>query len=58
LHNLQACLEEAEAGLEHIARWEIVVKEGAPLQDGFAAFGEVWGSGPTHRPSPSPWSVA
>jgi enamine deaminase RidA (YjgF/YER057c/UK114 family) len=48
LYNLQACLRAANAGVEHIVRWSLLIKEGAPLQEGFAAFMEVWGQ----RPNP------
>jgi enamine deaminase RidA (YjgF/YER057c/UK114 family) len=48
LRNLQACLTAAGAGAEHIVRWTILIKDGASLQEGFAAFMEVWGQ----RPNP------
>lgn len=38
LSNIQACLREAHADLEHIVRWSILIKDGAPLYDGFVAF--------------------
>ncbi|MGY2060579.1 RidA family protein [Nocardia gipuzkoensis] len=43
LANLRSCLSAAGADLEHIVKWTIFVKEGEPLQDGFAAFQEAWG---------------
>jgi enamine deaminase RidA (YjgF/YER057c/UK114 family) len=48
LRNLQACLTAAGAGPEHIVRWSLLIKDGASLQEGFAAFMEVWGQ----RPNP------
>jgi enamine deaminase RidA (YjgF/YER057c/UK114 family) len=48
LRNLQACLTAAGARAEHIVRWSILIKDGASLQEGFAAFMEVWGQ----RPNP------
>jgi enamine deaminase RidA (YjgF/YER057c/UK114 family) len=38
LSNVRACLREAHADLEHIVRWSILIKDGAPLYDGFVAF--------------------
>jgi enamine deaminase RidA (YjgF/YER057c/UK114 family) len=43
LSNLQACLSEANADLDHVVHWSILIKDGAPLMEGFAAFMEVWG---------------
>jgi len=48
LRNLQACLDAAGAGVDNVVRWLILIKDGAPLQEGFAAFLEVWGQ----RPNP------
>jgi enamine deaminase RidA (YjgF/YER057c/UK114 family) len=53
--NLQVCLVEAKADLDHVVRWSIMTKDGAPLYEGFASFMEIWGfmeiwaSGPTRR---------
>jgi enamine deaminase RidA (YjgF/YER057c/UK114 family) len=59
LRNLQACLREANADLDHVVHWSILIKDGAPLMEGFAAFMEVWGaSGPTHQQSRAPSSAA
>jgi enamine deaminase RidA (YjgF/YER057c/UK114 family) len=52
--NLQACLQEANADLDHVVRWSIMIKDGAPLYEGFAAFVEIWGQ----RPNPPALSVA
>ncbi|MGH3717022.1 MAG: RidA family protein [Micromonosporaceae bacterium] len=52
--NLQECLKAAGAGIEHVVKWTILVREGQPLQEGFAAFGEVWGS----RPNPPAITMA
>ena len=43
LSNLQACLREASADLDHVGQWSILIKDGAPLYEGFAAFVEIWG---------------
>jgi enamine deaminase RidA (YjgF/YER057c/UK114 family) len=43
LRNLQVCLQEANADLDHVVHWRILIKDGAPLMEGFAAFMEVWG---------------
>jgi enamine deaminase RidA (YjgF/YER057c/UK114 family) len=58
LSNVQACLREAHADLGHAVGWSVLIKGGAPLYDGFVAFMEVWGQGPTRRRSPSRWSAA
>ena len=54
LSNLQACLMEANADLDHVIRWSIMIKDGAPLYEGFAAFVEIWGQ----RPNPPTLTVA
>jgi enamine deaminase RidA (YjgF/YER057c/UK114 family) len=54
LINLQACLREANADLDHVVRWSILIKDGAPLYEGFAAFMEIWGQ----RPNPPALMVA
>ncbi|PZF83548.1 RidA family protein [Jiangella anatolica] len=48
LTNLLTVLEAAGAKPEDVVKWTILIKEGASLQEGFAAFGEVWGQ----RPNP------
>ncbi|HZG89148.1 MAG TPA: RidA family protein [Pseudonocardia sp.] len=40
--NLRACLEAAGAQLIDVVKWTILVVDGAPIQEGFAVFGEVW----------------
>ncbi|MEV5838447.1 hypothetical protein [Nocardia sp. NPDC052112] len=35
-------------------KWTILIVDGHPLQDGFAAFGDVWG----RRPNPPASTVA
>jgi hypothetical protein len=40
--NLQVCLVEAKADLDHVVRWSIMTKDGAPLYEGFASFMEIW----------------
>lgn len=54
LNNLQACLAEANADLDHVVRWSIMIRDGAPLLEGFTAFTEVWGQ----RPNPPAITVA
>ncbi len=54
LANLQECLGAAGAPIENVVKWTILVREGEPLQDGFAAFGEVWG----WRPNPPAITIA
>jgi enamine deaminase RidA (YjgF/YER057c/UK114 family) len=46
--NLQAALEAAGAGLEHVVKWNILVVQGQSLQAGFEVFQRVWG----RRPNP------
>jgi enamine deaminase RidA (YjgF/YER057c/UK114 family) len=48
LRNLLTVLDAAGAKPEDVVKWTILTKEGESLQDGFAAFGEVWGQ----RPNP------
>jgi enamine deaminase RidA (YjgF/YER057c/UK114 family) len=38
LSNLQVCLQAAKADFDHVVRWSIMIKDGAPLLEGFAAF--------------------
>jgi enamine deaminase RidA (YjgF/YER057c/UK114 family) len=54
LSNLQVCLQEAKTDLDHVVRWSIMIKDGAPLLEGFAAFMEIWGQ----RSNPPALSVA
>lgn len=54
LENLQRCLTAAGATPADVVKWTILVVDGAPLQDGFAAFGQVWGQ----RPDPPVISLA
>ena len=54
LINLQACPREPNADLDHVVRWSILIKDGAPLYEGFAAFVEIWGQ----RPNPPALTVA
>ena len=58
LINLQACLREANADLDHVVRWSILIKDGAPLYEGLPPLWRSGGSGPTRPPSQSPWSTA
>lgn len=43
--NLRGTLEAAGASLTDVVRWTILCVEGQSLQEGFAAFGEVWPQG-------------
>jgi enamine deaminase RidA (YjgF/YER057c/UK114 family) len=43
LANLQECLKAAGATIDNVVKWTILVREGEPLQEGFAAFLETWG---------------
>ncbi|MGK8501564.1 RidA family protein [Nocardia asiatica] len=52
--NLRTCLAAAGASIEDVVKWTILIREGEPLQDGFAAFAEVWGD----RPNPPAITVA
>jgi enamine deaminase RidA (YjgF/YER057c/UK114 family) len=40
LINLQACLREANADLDHVVRWSILIKDGAPLYEGLPPYGD------------------
>ena len=44
LLNVQTALAAAGATLHDVVRWTVAVVDGHPLADGFAAFGEAWGS--------------
>ncbi|MFE9575138.1 RidA family protein [Nocardia sp. NPDC006044] len=48
LANVESCLRAVGANIENVVKWTILIKAGEPLQDGFAAFQEVWGT----RPNP------
>ncbi len=48
LKNIQAALQAAGAGLEHIIKWNIYIVQGQPLQPGFQVFQKYWGN----RPNP------
>jgi enamine deaminase RidA (YjgF/YER057c/UK114 family) len=50
LANLRTCLEAAGASLTDVVKWTILCVDGAPLHEGFAAFGEVW---PPDAPPPA-----
>lgn len=54
LVNVQECLQAAGARIDNVIKWTILVRDGEPLQEGFAAFGEMWG----HRPNPPAITVA
>ncbi len=46
--NLQAALEAAGAGLEHVVKWNVLIVQGQSMQAGFEVFQRVWGN----RPNP------
>ncbi|GEM30486.1 RidA family protein [Nocardia neocaledoniensis] len=48
LDNLRACLAAAGAEPGDVVKWNLLIKEGESLQEGFAAFGASWG----HMPNP------
>jgi enamine deaminase RidA (YjgF/YER057c/UK114 family) len=48
--NLRTCLEAAGAGLPDVVKWTILAVEGTDVQEGLAAFGEIW---PQDAPPPA-----
>jgi enamine deaminase RidA (YjgF/YER057c/UK114 family) len=50
LANLRTCLEAAGATLTDVVKWTILCVEGAAVQEGLVAFGEVW---PRDAPPPA-----
>ena len=50
LENIQTALAAADAGLEHIVKWNVYVVEGQSIQAGFAAFQKFWGNRSTPPP--------
>ena len=40
--NLETALAAAGAGLEHIVKWNIYVRQGQPVQEGVEVFRRVW----------------
>ena len=46
LKNIQAALAAAGAQPEHVVKWNIYVVQGQSVQEGFAAFQNVWGNHP------------
>ena len=50
LENLRTCLEAAGASLTDVVKWRILCVAGGSLQEGFAAFGQVW---PRDAPPPA-----
>jgi enamine deaminase RidA (YjgF/YER057c/UK114 family) len=41
--NVEAALDAAGAGLEHVVQWTIYVVQGQQVESGFAVFQQVWG---------------
>lgn len=54
LLNLQAALQAADADLEHVIKWNLLVVAGHPPEAGFQAFQKVWGQ----RPNPPAITMA
>jgi enamine deaminase RidA (YjgF/YER057c/UK114 family) len=52
--NLQTVLQAAGASLENVVKWTVLAVQGQPLEEGIAAFQNVWGD----RPNPPAISVA
>ena len=46
--NLRTALEAADAGPEHVVKWNVLVVDGQDFGSGYAAFQRVWGD----RPNP------
>ncbi len=46
--NLQGALKAADAGLEHVVKWNVYVVEGYSFESGYEVFRQVWGN----RPNP------
>jgi enamine deaminase RidA (YjgF/YER057c/UK114 family) len=43
LRNVETALAAAEAGLQHVVKWNVYVVHGQSAQAGFEAFKNVWG---------------
>jgi enamine deaminase RidA (YjgF/YER057c/UK114 family) len=50
LANIETALAAAGAGLEHVIKWNVLVVDGQPIQEGFAAFQRFWGDRSTPPP--------
>ena len=48
--NLRECLEAAGAAITDVVKWTILCVEVTDMQEGFAAFGEMW---PRDAPPPA-----
>ena len=46
LKNIQAALAAGGAQPEHVVKWNIYVRQGQSVQEGYAAFQNVWGNPP------------
>jgi enamine deaminase RidA (YjgF/YER057c/UK114 family) len=46
--NVRACLAAAGADITDVVKWNVLIRDGEPLLEGFAAFQEAWGQ----RPNP------
>ena len=46
LRNLRTALAAANAGPEHVVKWNVLVVEGQDFARGYAAFQRVWGNQP------------
>ena len=50
LTNIETALAAVGAGVEHIIKWNVLVVEGQPIQAGFEAFRQFWGTRSTPPP--------
>jgi enamine deaminase RidA (YjgF/YER057c/UK114 family) len=48
LRNLETALKAAGAGLEHVVKWTVLIRQDQSVHAGFEAFQKVWG----RRPNP------
>ena len=46
LRNLRTALAAADAGPEHVVKWNVLIVEGQDFASGYAAFQRVWGDPP------------
>jgi enamine deaminase RidA (YjgF/YER057c/UK114 family) len=46
LMNIEACLAEAGASVEHLVAWSIYIKHGEPIEPAFEVFQRWWGRRP------------
>lgn len=46
LRNLRTALEAADAGPEHVVKWNVLIVEGEDFRAGYTAFQRTWGDRP------------